>query len=1290
MSHPLLSPEHPAELLAELRALVAERTRLEVELPQHYAATAAELKKHHATAVAAAERRYREEKAATEQEFASVRRAVEAQHKGEYLAVHNEYRAVCAEIVARFEEAERSQKETLRESQWEASTVFEATKNGYVSQEKEIQQRLDETWSQVEAIHTAAVRLVERRGHRRDFPEPRPSRCVPQPDSLRRLNELAAQAQRQWLALERQPLPRLGVTVRVLGGLLCAGALIGTAIAAQMQAIAWPWVIVACIAALAVVLLNLWIVGAARRQTEDGYLALQQTWADVREMRRHLTEVVGAQAKQQRDVLTDRLNEQLRKADSSFSERLSALSLKMQTDLEAANNKYPAQLKEILACRDQHILAATTKYQGRLKELENAYHAEKERLDTEYARAAHDAKSQFEYDWQGLTDRWCGGVGRIGQTFDELGAACDGLFPELGGAEHNGWQPPQDVPPAVRVGGYRVGLKAIEGGLPRDPRLAVSHTEFAVPALLPFPHRSTLLLETGDDSAAATALIQAAMLRLLAALPPGKVRFTIVDPVGLGEPFSAFMHLADFDEKLVTNRIWTEAAHIEQRLADLTEHMENVIQLYLRNEYQTIDEYNRTAGELAEAYRVLVVANFPANFTEAAARRLTSIITSGARCGVFTILSFNSKLRMPRDFHRKDLEPHCLILDQRDGRYVWNNPAVGPLELAHEMPPEPKNVSDLVRTIGRMAKDAARVEVPFSAIAPQELWTGDAREEIDVPLGRSGARKLQHLRLGRGTAQHVLISGKTGSGKSTLLHVLVTNIALRYSPDEVELYLVDFKKGVEFKAYASAELPHARVIAIESEREFGLSVLQRLDAELKSRGDLLRKHEVQDLKSFRAAQPGTRLPRVLLMVDEFQELFVEDDRIAQEAALLLDRLVRQGRAFGIHVLLGSQTLAGAYSLPRSTIGQMAVRIALQCSESDAHLILSEDNTAARLLSRPGEAIYNDANGLFEGNHPFQVVWLSDSDRDERLHAIRRQAETLPKLPEAVVFEGQASADLRRNPALNALLTASAAPAAPPEPLVWLGSPVAIKDATKATLARQAGGNLLIVGHREEMAQGMLSAGMIGLAAQDAAGTAQFLVLNGAPPESDGGALWPRLKETFPQTVAICGVREAGVAITELAAEVKRRTEAHEENAPPRYLLVYNIARFRDLKKSDDDFGFSRYDDAGPPSPAKLFADILQEGPSVGVHAIVWCDSFQTSQRFFDRKALSQFELRVAFHMSASDSSSLIESPVAGQLGVHRAMLYHAAEAWHEKFCPYGPPPPEWLDWLGGQLAARRA
>ena len=291
---------------------------------------------------------------------------------------------------------------------------------------------------------------------------------------------------------------------------------------------------------------------------------------------------------------------------------------------------------------------------------------------------------------------------------------------------------------------------------------------------------------------------------------------------------------------------------------------------------------------------------------------------------------------------------------------------------------------------------------------------------MDIPLGRAGATKLQHLILGKGTSQHALTSGKTGSGKSTLLHALITNGALRYDPNELEFYLIDFKKGVEFKVYAAMELPHARVIAVESEREFGLSVLQRLDVELKERGEIYRQVGCQDLNGYREARPdGPPMPRVLLVIDEFQEFFVEDDKIAQEVSLLLDRLVRQGRAFGMHVFLGSQTLGGSYSLPRATLGQMAVRIALQCSEADAHLILSEDNTAARLLTRPGEAIYNDANGMMEGNNLFQVVWLPDERREmylERIQEMCREREH----PQAAAdrLRGQPAGRGEQEPALE--------------------------------------------------------------------------------------------------------------------------------------------------------------------------------------------------------------------------------------------------------------------------------
>jgi len=470
----------------------------------------------------------------------------------------------------------------------------------------------------------------------------------------------------------------------------------------------------------------------------------------------------------------------------------------------------------------------------------------------------------------------------------------------------------------------------------------------------------------------------------------------------------------------------------------------------------------------------------------------------------------------------------------------------------------------------------------------------------------------------------------------------------------------------------------------------------RLDDELRRRGDLFRQLRVQDLRAYRNARPEERMPRILLIVDEFQELFVEDDRIAQDAALYLDRLVRQGRAFGIHVLLGSQTLAGAYSLARSTIGQMAVRIALQCSEADAHLILSEENTAARLLTRPGEAIYNDANGLYEGNHPFQIVWLPEQERDEYVERIAKLSqERRVNAPPPIVFEGNAPADPRENPLLAELLDAPSWPERLPRTLAWLGAPVAITSPTAAEFNRQGGSNLLVVGHREESGLGVLTTCLIGLAAQhcpaghnDHSPAADFYLFDGMRSDSPAKGLWQHLASLLPHRVKIVRPRDAAAAVQEIAEELARRRQNDETDAPSLYLLVDHLSRFRDLRKAEDDFGFSSFGEDKPPSPAALFAGILRDGPEVGIHGLIWCDTYNSVTRSIDRQALRDLEMRVLFQMNASDSSNLIDSPAAARLGVFRAVLYDDGQGRLEKFRPYGVPSEAWLRRVGEQFEKR--
>ena len=982
-------------------------------------------------------------------------------------------------------------------------------------------------------------------------------------------------------------------------------------------------------------------------------------------------------------------------ADETLGRRVAEFQDRQQKQTDEADQIYPAKLEDIRRRQDEGNKKVEDHFPPRIVALKEKYEKDRRELDESYQQTKTTTQQQYKQTWDKLIKDWTEGMARINGVVDEVREEGQRRFLDWAKPELDGWKPPTEVPPGIRFGAFEVDLDHFPNGTPRDPRLKNVPTHFELPALVPFPIQGSLLIKAADSGKdEAILLLQSLMLRYLTSVPPGKVRYTIVDPVGLGENFAAFMHLGDYHELLVTNRIWTEAQHIEQRLTDLTEHMENVIQKYLRNEFETIEEYNTMAGEVAEPFRVLVVANFPTNFNDAALRRLISIVNSGARCGVYALVMYDTKLGLPSGFQLKELEGPCVNMIWKEGRLQWREPNFGRYPLALDAPPDPGRFSELLHKVGNAARDANRVEVPFSFIAPkvEEYWTFDSSKGVDIPLGRAGATKLQNLKLGKGTSQHVLTAGKTGSGKSTLLHALITNGALRYSPDQLELYLIDFKKGVEFKVYAAMDLPHARVIAVESEREFGLSVLQRLDVELKERGELYREFGCQDLAGYREARPDVPMARVLLIVDEFQEFFVEDDKIAQEVTLLLDRLVRQGRAFGMHVILGSQTLGGQYSLPKATLGQMAVRIALQCSEADAHLILSEDNTAARLLTRPGEAIYNDANGMMEGNNLFQVVWLPDANRETYLEKIQEMSRGLKnQKPPPIVFEGNLPADVRKNPILNRLMEATEWPEAPRADYAWLGDAIAIKDPTAVVFRPQSGSNVLIVGQNDEAALAMMIMGAVSIAAQHppvGPQASRFYLLDGSPVDSSLFGQLGRLKDILPHPVTNVTWRDLGAVYTELAAEVKRRQEATSDDQTPIYIFIFDVQRFRDIRKSDDDFGYTRYDEDKPMPPSKLFGDVLRDGPPVGIHHIIWCDSVNNMNRTLDRQGMKEFENRIVFQMSAHDSSTLIDNPAASKLGENRALYYSEEENRIEKFRPYGVPELEWLESVKRRFAAR--
>jgi len=1036
-------------------------------------------------------------------------------------------------------------------------------------------------------------------------------------------------------------------------------------------------------------------------------LALAKTVADELETARRLHGIATEKAQHRHAAEVERIEREAKERTDMYNEhwrtaiqQAAAAREAWPPAIEAKWQRVAAKHSDLGEKRFHRIEQHHTDTRARLN---NEAAAEKQAVTEAHRAKLEKFKSDFDAQWQKLESDWRERTQPIWETIDAANIAARDAFPAWQPERWKNWHPPTEFVNAALFGRLEADLKRLADAVPQDKRLALPTPAASLPLVLTYPREGSVLFETTKmGTEPVTAALNNILFRLLATTPAGKLSFTIVDPVKLGQSFPAISHLADFEENLINGRIWTQPNQIEEKLAELNEHMEKVIQMYLRNEYETIVEYNAQAGTIAEKYHFVVIADFPANFTDTAVRRLMRIAASGARCGVFTLVHWDHRHVAPPDFLPEELRKTSVCVSATEtGQFILSHPALPRAQVLLDAPPGDEFATEFLRMVGEASRGSNRVEVPFTQVAPPdtEIWSEETSEELRVPIGRSGATKLQYLSIGKGTRQHALIAGKTGSGKSTLFHVIITNLALWCSPEQVEFYLVDFKKGVEFKSYATHRLPHAKVVAIESDREFGLSVLQRLDDELKRRGELFRKLGVQDVAGYKRAGGTEPMPRCLLMIDEFQEFFVEDDRVSQAANLLLDRIVRQGRAFGIHCLLGSQTLGGAYTLARTTIGQMVIRIALQCNEADAYLIMDENNPAPRLLSRPGEGIYNDMAGMMEANSPFQAVWIDEPERDRQLEKVRTLANRKfnGDYPGPIVFEGNAPADVRDNPELRAALENK--PTQPPATArVWLGAPNSIKGPTAAVFQKRSGNNLLMVGQREEPVLAMVSIALISLAAQfprPAGGGAcetktdggacptsgvRFVVFESTRPDSPERELLERTVKAIPHDVVLGKPGDLPGILNQLAEELKRRTEDEHAPATPTFLFIHGLQNFKKLRQ-EDEFAFSS-DEA---NPAAQLQKLISEGPSHGIHVFATVDTYNNVTRYLGRKTLTEFEMRVLFQMSVNDSASLCDDPKASTLGLHRALLYNEQEGYLETFRPYALPAVEWIEEAAGKM-----
>lgn len=823
---------------------------------------------------------------------------------------------------------------------------------------------------------------------------------------------------------------------------------------------------------------------------------------------------------------------------------------------------------------------------------------------------------------------------------------------------------------------------------------------------------ASLMLSLGDNlhlmhdaghRQEAVALARSLLLRSLVAVEPGKMNFCFFDPTGLGQSVGTLLELAEYDPALIGGKVWSSASDLTAQLSEQTAHIELVIQKYLRSTYSTIDDFNLAAGEIAEPYKTLVVFDFPTGFTEDSFRELARVMENGPRCGIRTLLVENTAVAAQFGVHREQL-PQSLRRIVLGAPFSLDHRGY-PLALSFrpdsDLVADDRTVRQIIAEVGRRSVNRAESAVRFdrafelfvdtarrgtrgdlpkvsaelSAADPATWWCGSTTGGISAPIGQKGARDVAVLTFDSGDHAGALLVGRPGSGKSTLLHTFIAGATTLYGPDELELYLIDFKEGVEFKMYASQALPHARCVAIESDREFGLSVLQSLEAEVSRRGELLRSTggEHTGLEALRRAT-GEKLPRVLLVFDEFHVLFARNDKIGLAAADLLELLIRQGRGFGIHVLLGSQSLAGLDALGSHVPQLLPVRILLPAAEADGRRVLGEGNAAGQYLNSHGEGILNPAGGAVEANEQFKGALIESDQRMRRLVQLRQKADESGHERRPIIFEGNASIPID---SISPRQFREELAASGRSPLrVRVGSPMAILGTADIELKREVGANVLVVARDTspeslglESSQGLPHALLAVAVASVACSNAAIDIVDFTPVD-DGldGALAPFLETG---RIEIHRRRLFQQTVNSLLDVVRARIDEDDQSSAPRLLALFGVHRARDLDAAS----------IGLDTDAALLdslEELLRDGPEVGVHTWAWADTVTGLARRLSPRAIREFSWRIGGKMSADDSQMLLGNEIASDLRDLQIIVSNDDLGLQRRCTSFGMPPASWM------------
>jgi len=754
-----------------------------------------------------------------------------------------------------------------------------------------------------------------------------------------------------------------------------------------------------------------------------------------------------------------------------------------------------------------------------------------------------------------------------------------------------------------------------------------------------FPGKNLLFVSDTGNNPHVTTLMRSIAIRLFSTIPPGKCIFDFIDPLRHGINLGEFVFVAN-NKNLISRQVCADKDKIKEVLQEIQNHITRINTDILAGRYPSVEEYNQENPEYSEPYRFVIIYGADQDILRRYLERIVQLANN--QCGVYFFIQAPNGTDLNQDHSRFSIV-RCL-----SGGMVWDGIDDHAQVTLHPEPAPSQEISRrIITTVDQQQIGSADVlfESAYNNQKPA-FWKKDVPvvNYCEISIGKRSNTEDQILVLGNknnNILTNVLISGRPGSGKSNLLHDIILGFATKYSPEEINFWLLDYKDGVGFPRYRNLE--HVRILGLIGDVpdiDYAIAVFKHLIEQKTKRNHTFRQNKADDYAGYR--QLGHKLPRILVVIDEYQNLLRDNDRKG-ELIPLIYIIAREARSAGIHLIFSSQIIP-----PLDINPFFDIRIAFGQTEA-VH--------SREIIGNSG------ATGLTTGHAIFRITPDSDEDRNSHFTVFRalestpfdgrQSADTYIKsinahIPRNIRYDGEKKVFSIRDPVeltqshLNFIRDSH-------QCIALLGEPVEFREPVAAVLSRRYGSNISIICRDPSDACGILISSTYSLLHKNTGSTFYFLM-----PEipdtitsvfNKDMEILRTMADKTGNKLVICTHFDD---MNQIIQAIERVTDNNTNHSESIFLLIGNFQRFLGTGNTDDIIS--------------SLVNIVQNGPEKGVHTIIQTDSFAYWEQFSDKLDYDRnpFEYRVGARMRSEDSRKFMNTEVCSNIHPdikHRAYYY---------------------------------